>query len=349
MSRRILGLVLAVVLLTAFGVSGSSANPHQSPERGVKAAIAAQERHNAGLLETAGVVGTAVGSTDRGVAAVLIFTERSGVTGLPGSLDGVPVVVRVTGALAALHHRPGHSGGPSGGGGTTEPSTTSVWPRPVPIGISTGNELECSAGTIGARVTSGGDVYALSNNHVYALENTADIGSDVLQPGRFDTGCINDPANFLGDLSDFVPMVFDGETPNTVDAAIASTTTALLGNATPSAGYGTPLSETALPALGAAVQKFGRTSQLTRGTITGINATVLVGYDSGTALFVDQVIVESGGKPFIKGGDSGSMLVSDPGRNPTALLFAGNSSGKLAIGNPIDVVLAAFGVTIDGA
>ena len=78
---------------------------------------------------------------------------------------------------------------------------------------------ECSAGTIGARVIdSVGYVYALSNNHVYALENTASIGSDVLQPGRYDTNCAIDPNDIIGQLSDFEPwslreLVLNGEIP----------------------------------------------------------------------------------------------------------------------------------------
>ncbi|MBO1224558.1 MAG: hypothetical protein JYX80_09005 [Candidatus Scalindua sediminis] len=111
----------------------------------------------------------------------------------------------------------------------------------MPIGVSTGNEDECSSGTIGVRVTDDTDdtdVYALSNNHVYALENAASIDSDVLQPGRFDTDCNIDLDDVIGTLSDFEPIDFSGS--NTIDAAIASTTTSLLGNATPSDGYGTP-------------------------------------------------------------------------------------------------------------
>ena len=47
-------------------------------------------------------------------------------------------------------------------------------------------------------------------------------------------------------------------------------------------------------------------------------------------------------------GDSGSLLVTDPDKNPVGLLFAGDSSGKFAIANQIDDVLDALGVTVDG-
>jgi hypothetical protein len=73
----------------------------------------------------------------------------------------------------------------------------------VPIGISTGNAGECSAGTISARVLKNGAYYALSNNHVYALENDAAIGSGVLQPGLYDTRCNYSSSNVIGNLTAF--------------------------------------------------------------------------------------------------------------------------------------------------
>jgi hypothetical protein len=207
----------------------------------------------------------------------------------------------------------------------------------VPIGVSTGNAGECSAGTIGARVKSGSNVYALSNNHVYALENKAKIGSQVLQPGRYDAGCAADQANVIGTLASFVPITFSTSASNTVDAAIAVSDVTKLGNATPSNGYGTPTSATATAAVGLAVQKYGRTSSLTKGTITGIDATILIEYGAGKARFVHQIVVQSP-KPFIKPGDSGSLLVNNT-LNPVGLLFAGNSSGTYAVANRIQDVL----------
>jgi|GEM_PF-7070199 len=71
--------------------------------------------------------------------------------------------------------------------------------------------------------------------------------------------------------------------------------------------------------------------------------------NAGTARFVNQIFVEGRRGPFIKSGDSGSLLVTDDAAaKPVGLLFAGNSSGKFAIANRIDTVLAEFGVTIDG-
>ena len=99
---------------------------------------------------------------------------------------------------------------------------------------------------------------------------------------------------------------------------------------------------------GLPVQKYGRTSALTAGTVTAVNGIVNVYYGTGTARFVDQVFVESQ-KPFLKSGDSGSLLVTrDAAASPVGLLFASGSSGKFAIANRIDLVLGRFGVEVDG-
>lgn len=344
-SRLVLALVIALAAIWFFAPAASSGGQGND----LRKAIAAQERHTAKLLEKRGVVGTAVGYNSEGRTSVAVLTVAQGVKGIPRTLDGVPVAVRVTGQITALHHSPGHGGGPPDGGssgGKIDPKIR--FTRPVPIGVSTGNVGECSAGTLGARVKKGGEVYALSNNHVFALENTAPLGSEVLQPGRFDTGCAIDSNDVIGTLSDFEPIVFSSSANNTVDAAIALSSTANLGNATPSNGYGTPSSAIAAAFVGQNLQKYARTTSLTTGEVTLVNATVLIGYDSGTARFVGQIIVE-GRKPVTKPGDSGSLFVTNnSGLNPVGLSFAGTSDGKLAVANPIGSVLAALGISIDG-
>ena len=85
---------------------------------GLNRAIAIQEANTDGLLEIQGVVGTGVGVDARGQAAVIIMTEDVGVRGLPRRLNGVSVVVKVTGKFRAGHHREGHGGGGDSGGDT---------------------------------------------------------------------------------------------------------------------------------------------------------------------------------------------------------------------------------------
>lgn len=300
-----------------------------------------QNRHTDRLLKIRGVVGTAIGERADGSPAIKVFTESAGVAGIETDLEGIPVEVEVTGKIVALG--PGDKGKGSGG-----PDPKSRFTRPVPIGVSTGNEGECSAGTIGCRVKdASGNVFALSNNHVYALANRAPSGSNVHQPGLYDTGCTASSANIIGTLTDFVPIVFSTLANNTVDAAIAASSTTNLGNATPPNGYGTPTSTPVVASVGQVVQKYGRTTSLTRGQVVGVNATIDVGYSSGTARFVGQIVV-LGTKPFSKAGDSGSLVVTYPGREPVGLLFAGSSNGY-TICNQIGDVLSALGVSIDSS
>lgn len=304
-----------------------------------------QERNTNRLLAIKEVVGTAVGLNENDELVVKVLLERPGVAGIPKKLDEVPVQTVVTGKIYALPKpdKPGKSGDKK------KINPMKRCDRPVPIGVSTGNEEECSSGTIGCRVTDGTDVYALSNNHVYALCNEASPDSNVMQPGTYDAKprCAVRAKDIIGTLYDFEPIDFSGAN-NTIDAAIALSSTANLGNATPPGGYLTPKSVPVEAVVSQPVQKYGRTTSLTKGAITGINATVVVGYADGMeARFVDQIIVQSPVR-FIGAGDSGSLLVTDPDKNPVGLLFAGNAFGTYAVANRIDLVLECFDVAIDG-
>ena len=307
-------------------------------------AMRVHRRHTRELLADRNVVGSAVGLSANGRPAIKVFTRSETLTNVPLDLEGFPVEIEVTGQFHALPAAktpssvtPKRSVDPSG-----------LFPRPVPIGVSVGNDNDCSAGTIAARVRdSQGNVFALSNNHVFALENQARLNSGIVQPGLADSRCRFDANDIIGNLSSFIPLVFSSSAGNTVDAAIVLSDVSRLGNATPKGGYGTPRSTTVPAFVGQKIQKYGETTRLTQSRISGIDATILVDYDSGTARFVNQILVSSS-KTFIGAGDSGSLLVTKSGANPVGLLFAGDSRGRVAIANPIDLVLAAFGVTIDG-
>ncbi|MBI2466423.1 MAG: hypothetical protein HYV62_01160, partial [Candidatus Rokubacteria bacterium] len=154
------GLATVLAALLAVLVTGlaSAGGPPSGPP-GLDQAIAAQEAHTDALLARPGVVGTAVGLGADGRPVVKIYVESGRVSGLPSRLDGVPVEVEVTGEIVAQLHS---------------------LARPAPIGVSSGSErlivyrgrLYCTVGTLGARVTDGLSVYALSNAHVYALEGS---------------------------------------------------------------------------------------------------------------------------------------------------------------------------------
>jgi hypothetical protein len=351
----ILGTLAGAAALVFATVAPAAAQPVSDPP-GFDRALAAKQANIDGLLAIEGVVGAGIGLGADGSAVIVVTTAARGVAGVPRRLDGVAVVIKVTGPLFANappdctsgSSHPSCKDGGDGGGEDVDP--TLRFDRPVPIGVSTGNTGSCSAGTIGARVTDGDKVFALSNNHVYALENGAAIGSQILQPGKYDTNC-DGSGNAIGTLYDFEPITFSTSASNVVDAAIALTNEGSLGNGTPADGYGVPGSTTVAAELDPPVQKYGRTTGHTCGVVVIIGWTGNIGYSSGSARFVGQIVVESIKGPFLKSGDSGSLLVTDDGNNsPVGLLFAGTRSGKYGIANPIDAVLSALvgGVTIDG-
>ncbi len=350
MTRRIFCKVLLVVV-AIFGllVISSILSAQGRSDDAFERVKAVQERHTDWLMAIDGVVGTAIGFNPNARLSVAVLLERPGVAGIPQELEGVAVHPVVTGEIYAL--APPNGRGPKKPKDPVDP--TSRFDRPVPIGVSTGHPA-ITAGTIACRVKDGGgNVYALSNNHVYANQNAASIGDDVLQPGTYDGGTVANDT--IGTLADFEPIVFSTSANNVVDAAIALSSTSLLGNATPSDGYGTPKSATVAASINQKVKKYGRTTGLTKGQVYALNAMVNVNYGTEEnpkyARFVNQIIIQPG--DFSAGGDSGSLIVADgKGRNkeddrkPVGLLFAG--SFFFTIANPIDAVLDTLGVSIDG-
>ncbi len=301
-------------------------------------ALALQERVTDDWLAREGVVGTAIGVDGAGHAVLKVYLTELGIAAFPRFVTGVEVVPEVTGRFVAL---------PAADAEAVDP--TANFPRPVPIGVSTGHG-DVTAGTIGARATDGEHTFALSNNHIFAANNGGTAGDNLMQPGVVDGG--RDPDDVFGTLYDYEPIRFCGRLGcemNRIDAAVALTTSEQLSSSTPEGGYGSPRSWTEEAELGMSVQKYGRTTGHTVGRITGINATIDVGYSAGTARFEDQIVI-SGSGSFSAGGDSGSLIVTKgmllADRRPVGLLFAGTPTTTLA--NPIDLVLDRFGIEIDG-
>lgn len=333
-SRAALALALVADLLLYAGSHG----PYDYSEASFAAAVSLQERVTDGWLSRDGVVGTAIGVDGSGHAVVKVYLTAPGIVAFPQFVAGVQIVPEVTGRFMALPM--------DADGEAVDP--TMNFPRPVPIGVSTGHG-KVTAGTIGARATDGDRIFALSNNHIFAANNGGQTGDNLLQPGVVDGG--RDPDDVIGTLYDYEPLLFCGGLMcevNHIDAAIALTSSDDLGSATPEGGYGSPRTATQDAALGMSVQKFGRTTGYTVGEISGLNATIDVGYAGGTARFEDQIVIS--GRGFSAGGDSGSLIVTKGillgDRRPVGLLFAGTATTTLA--NPIDLVLDRFGIRIDG-
>lgn len=239
--------------------------------------------------------------------------------------------------------------------------------RPARPGSSIGH-FDITAGTFGCLVKRDGKSVLLSNNHIFANQNRAELGDSIWQPGPIDRGTENDE---IAVLLDFIPLNFGVSDPdcriarwvarlanalakrlgsshrlrveksqpttNLVDAAIAEP---LDGVTDSIIDIGSP---TGLvdPELDMQVRKFGRTTHLTEGEITQVGATVRVGYgDNKVATFTNQFLTG----PMSAGGDSGSAILTKSGKNLVGLLFAGSDS--VTIASPMRTVFELLNLTV---
>ncbi len=225
--------------------------------------------------------------------------------------------------------------------------------RPAPCGISVGHRA-ITAGTLGA-LSSGntaprnGRLLVLSNNHVLANVNAGAIGDAILQPGPFDGGVF--PADQIAVLEKFIPISFAAGASNVVDCATAwawpervRKEFIYISGGVKNYFRAGAVPVTATP--GMQVGKSGRTTQLTRGSITAVGVTINVNYGAGrVGRFVDQISVRAPTGDFSQGGDSGSLIWTwDARRAPVALLFAGG--GGTTFGNRIQRVLSMLDIRL---
>jgi len=232
--------------------------------------------------------------------------------------------------------------------------------RPAKGGVSIGHP-SVTAGTLGMVVKKKGVLHILSNNHVLADSNKAEVGDMTWQPGRLDGGTAFDT---IGHLAAFVPIQFSGESTcpvagmvvrvcnffagvlkrntrlcpvslavNKVDCAISrplldeDISQEILDIGKP-AGFAEAM-------VGEKVKKSGRTTALTEGTVMATDGMANVNYGDAIAVFEDQIVTT----PMCQGGDSGSAVLN--GNNEAVgLLFAGSQS--LTIVNKIKNVIDAL-------
>ena len=245
---------------------------------------------------------------------------------------------------------------------------TDKW-RPAPGGVSIGHP-DITAGTLGCLVQRNGEVMILSNNHVMAVSNDGKIGDTIIQPGTYDGGTITDR---IATLEDFVPIKFGLSIPdcpvgnsvvnvlnwlsalfghktrviiqqdteeNLVDAAIARPHN--IENVKSEILEIGEIAGLHYAGLGDKVQKSGRTTLLTNGTVDQVDVLANVSYGAGkTALFSDQILTGY----MSAGGDSGSAVLTMDNKL-TGLLFAG--SDKITIINRIENVFDLLGLSIFG-
>ena len=244
----------------------------------------------------------------------------------------------------------------SEGRGDNGPEHQAIQTLPISLGTSGGNIYDygrkyCCSGTLGALVQRGSTYYILSNNHILARANRGEVGEEISQPGLIDYNC--EAYQIVAHLSDFVPISFARRTTNVVDAAIAEIVPGRVRMNGDILDIGQISGSAVPPTIGLAVQKSGRTTGHTLGTIAAIDVTVSVKYSTGCgsrrgkkATFVNQILINGAG--FSSGGDSGSLVVTqDTTPRALGLLFAGSETTTVC--NPINDVLDALGISLVGA
>ncbi len=259
--------------------------------------------------------------------------------------------------------------------------------RPARPGASIGHQ-NITAGTFGAiaKDNTNQQNVILSNNHVLSNVNDASVGDEILQPGPYDGGIY--PNDVLGTLIRFEPINFE-EGQNLIDAAIcqpndvnfiqnlphdfipvpssanpaigllfagSSTRTIInpINHVIEKLNISFPENSISDSRIGMNVQKSGRTTGGTSGTILNTNATVKVNYDADrVAIFHDQIITGN----MSAGGDSGSLviqggssythitgLISEVGKIVRALIetfsgLMGTLSSKIQVNNSMEELL----------
>ena len=256
-------------------------------------------------------------------------------------------------------------------------------PLPIPLGVSSGNNLDydqsggqlsdCCGGTLGALVQDGsGTQFVLSNNHVLARSDQAFPGETIIHPGLIDNACTpfgyGPGTSAVASLAGYPPLA----SPATnVDAALARPALGAvdphgaileLGTRQPdgtlapappgtssTSGRGLP------PTLGMTVAKSGRTTGLTCAPVTAIAVDVTIDYYSDCAetqhtfshTFFNQIVVSGPG--FSDAGDSGALVVDSATAEPVGLFYAGatDSNGiEQAIASPAADVLSALSAQV---
>ena len=236
-------------------------------------------------------------------------------------------------------------------------------PRPIPLGVSGGAldslsapPVYCIGGTLGALVADeNGLQYVTGCNHVLNVgpNGNLPIGSEVVQPGLIDSGCVQNTSYEIGTLSAIVPLVLGSTAANKADAAMALVTPGDVSSSIFGIGQ---VSETpATPVKNLTVQKVGRTTGYTTGTIalTGFQATIALETKVAPlgkpiphvdVHFVDLLKITPG--TFANLGDSGALVfTSGSCPQPVGVVIAvsmKNGVVQYVLANPVTDVLAAL-------
>lgn len=211
--------------------------------------------------------------------------------------------------------------------------------NPFQPGNSIGH-FNTTAGTLGAVVTKGGELYILSNSHVLALAGKAKRGDAILYPGKIDGGKLS--TDLVAKLAGFKKFIPGTSFVNRVDCAIAKPTTQRLGDLLAEIkGLGLPR-KIIQPARGMKVTKVGRTTGRTTGRIEDVHFRFTLDYEGsvGVVGFIDQALCTR----YTDDGDSGSLVIEKSSGRAVGLHFAGADGGSVF--SPIEEVLKTLKVQL---
>jgi hypothetical protein len=359
LGKTLLGFASFIVPLTV--LAAPPAGVLDTSHASVQAVMAVQRDVTTDWIRQPEVLGTAVGVDANDVPVLTVYVDRDAAKAaevtekLPHKIRDIGVQVHPTDKFHPMISP--RAGFGAGAGGHTASQTP-----PIQLGTSGGWSKDlangyCCGGTLGSLVSIGGTQHILSNYHVLESDivpggnNTvATTGDAVIQPGLIDVNCTASNGQTVATL------VKKSALPNSnVDCAIAKVEAGKVRTDGAILEIGTISHLTVPAAIKQAVKKSGRTTGLTRSSISGLNATIKVTYENecsgGTAFtktFSGQIVITNHGSKFLNSGDSGSLMVEDVTTNPRAvgLLFAGSNTD--AIANPINEVLAFLGATMVG-
>jgi hypothetical protein len=188
------------------------------------------------------------------------------------------------------------------------------------------------SGTFGAIIRRDKDLFALSNNHVFAACNHTPVGQPIMSPSNADTGP-NVPAprviarhSGIIELRSGNPQLVPTDSLDVAYAAIApNAVTSWQGNQED--GYDTPTACVS-PMAGMPVKKVGKTTGLTFGIVESMVPKFFpLSYRCkkfmATVWFEKIWMVKADrSENFALGGDSGSLVVTEDGKHAVGLLFA---------------------------
>ena len=343
-----------------------------------------QERAADSLL-TKEVGGVFLGEDANGNLIIKASAERRGAARvLPGSFEGVPIETTVSGKFVRDGKLPKPAGSPAPGstGGTgsapqrqaTLAQLRTVQTRPVCVGASGMNSVDvCAVATIGCRLkdrvpSPNTGYFALSNNHVFArlngvnidgsiFANSVRVGEEVQQPaqGEF-INCLKTGLQ-IGTLSDWELYRYAGgegsdfrlsAPPNIIDAAIAAVTPNTMDFNPPTDTYGAISRNPITASIGLKIQKVGRTTFWTHGTVVGINGIIFIPDGAQSSLHTRCIITERATSGiFSAGGDSGSLVVTEVANRPVGLVFAGAGDNSTSVICPMGPILDRFNLMVD--